>query len=974
MRPAWRLAISSASERPSRSVFLVLAVALSAALVSAVACAVRSVNASIEKRLSSTVGAGDLRVRTTGSSALGIANFDQAVLDIVRRWDEVETAAPRLTASVSLQFDRFVWEQAEVKSSGTGRANGRDGKDSAPARTGDFARVYKQFATAALGVGVAPEQEFSLRPLEILHGRLPAKKGEIVLDKWVLDRLTEKATVVREVPSPAGIEPPGAEKTADPKEAERLNGAETLRVGSTVSYFRLFRPPTALTVVGIVKQPPLGGRPQVYMTLETLQELAGERGLVSEIDLVLRDATKAEEVATKRRPELAAWEAARSGGAPADVSTTAKPRLLLVTTERVTSGVQRNIKSNELGFVLLSVMAFLAAGFIITTAMTTGVTERQRELAILRCIGATRRQLAEAQLVTGAMIGGLGSLVGVPLGVGLAAFIFVLFRDRLDATLVYPAKFLAIAFGGSLFSGLIGATIPAWKASRVSPLEALAARAKVARARGILITLAAGMACVCVPLVIVSTVKDSQTLFWAYALAGIPCMFVGYFLLGVPVIVAISRLLAPAVTRVLRVPPRMVERTIRATPYRFGFTAGAMMFGLAVMVAIWTQGSAILRDWLGKLEFPDGFVLGTALSGASQKALEDVPGVSGTSAITLFPIETDSFGVRAIQKYSSTYIAFDPDDFFPLARLQWVEGDQATAWKRLNEGGAILVAREFQVANKLGVGDRFRFWQVEGSGAAGADASVPAGAPGARDPKEAFDFEIVGVVTSPGLDIVSKFFQIGEEYLDQSIHAVFGTRNDLKNTVLAGQEPPITAIQFGIEKNADEKTTVDAVKTAMLPYGVLEVGSGRSIKEEIFEFVSGALLVSSAVAILAMVIAGFGVANLIIAGVHARRFEFGVLRAVGASRGVVVRLVLAEAVLIALSACVVGTLMGSQAVFAGQKVDAAILGIKLTARPPVGPILVGWVFVFVLTLAAAAPPVMALGRKRPRELLGAVRG
>ncbi|MCA9288089.1 MAG: ABC transporter permease, partial [Phycisphaerales bacterium] len=105
-----------------------------------------------------------------------------------------------------------------------------------------------------------------------------------------------------------------------------------------------------------------------------------------------------------------------------------------------------------------------------------------------------------------------------------------------------------------------------------------------------------------------------------------------------------------------------------------------------------------------------------------------------------------------------------------------------------------------------------------------------------------------------------------------------------------------------------------------------------------------------------------------------RRFEFGVLRAVGAQSGLLVRLVLGEALLIALSASVLGTLMGIQAAYAGTRLHALLFGILIHLRPPIGAIAAGWAFVFALTLAAAAPSVRRLARREPRELLAAMRG
>ncbi len=82
---------------------------------------------------------------------------------------------------------------------------------------------------------------------------------------------------------------------------------------------------------------------------------------------------------------------------------------------------------------------------------------------------------------------------------------------------------------------------------------------------------------------------------------------------------------------------------------------------------------------------------------------------------------------------------------------------------------------------------------------------------------------------------------------------------------------------------------------------------------------------------------------------------------------------LAEALLIALTAGLLGTLMGLQGVLSGQRLDKLLFGLNFSIHPPALPLVIGWVMVFVVTLGAAAPAVAALARKQPRELLGAMR-
>ena len=116
MRAAWRLAISSLSQRPSRSVLLLLVVALSAALVCGVATAMASVTESLRSRMVGAVGTADLKIVTPASAK----PLDEEVLAKVRRWPEVKAAEGRLRAAAALRAVRPVWNAGdEAKSDGS---------------------------------------------------------------------------------------------------------------------------------------------------------------------------------------------------------------------------------------------------------------------------------------------------------------------------------------------------------------------------------------------------------------------------------------------------------------------------------------------------------------------------------------------------------------------------------------------------------------------------------------------------------------------------------------------------------------------------------------------------------------------------------------------------------------------------------------------------------------------------------------
>ncbi len=902
MPAAWRLATSSLSAKRGRTALLVLCVAMCAALVVGIRCAIASLNAGLDQRINDTLGAAELRVEHPGK-----AGFDAALVERVRLWPEVKLVAPRLVDGLAL----------------------------VNARTLKSVRV--------IAYGVDPAAEAALRPLPIAQGTW--------LDATTFAPATLPPTTLTPA-KPAPAKPTGvAPVVLDQRTSEELGAA----VGDVLEVQR-FGAPASVRVVGIAKPPPLSALFKnqflAYMTITDLGWLVERAGQVQELDILLTPGQEPELVASRYR-------------------TTLPEGLLLQATAKITSGFKQQQASSQVGLLLASVVAFLAAGLIISTGMTTAVGEKTRELAILRCIGATRWQLASAQLLTGALVGLIGSTLGVPIGLLGSLALVKLFPDQLPAGFIASPAGIASGLLGSVFAGMVGAGFAAWTAARVTPLAGLATRARPTSRRTIVKLAIIGLVLISVQALIVlsqgplsqgllgeGTAKlvSADRFFWLYAPLGVPTMLIGYFLLSVPVTMACAALLARPLGAALGLPGLLLRRSMARTPVRHGLTAGSMMLGLSMLVSIWTNGSSVLDRWFNTLQFPDAFVTGLSLRPDTAERIRAVPGVASASAITLYNVQTDAFGIAGLTSYRTTFIAFEPGPFFAMSRLQWIQGDEATAAKELAKGGAVLVAREFFVTRGLGVGDSITLRSARpGTGA----TETPA-----------HNFRIVGVVTSPGLDIASKFFDIGENYVDQAVNSVFGTRADM--LTLFGNDS-VNLVQIAFAPGANPDATMQAVRR--LPRtGILAGGTATAIKDEVRTFLTGALRIFSLVAIAAMVIASLGVANVIVAGVQARAFEFGVLRAVGATRGTLARLVLGEAFIVAIASAILGTALGLQGAWGGQQVTTSSIGIDVPIDPPWPAIAWSVLAVVLITLAAALPPAFGLAKARPRELLASRNG
>ncbi len=917
MGSASRLALRSLQARRRRTALLVAAVALSALLIAAVSTAMVSIQGSLTERIASTIGRSDVIVQ----SGSGGQTIDEAWVGRARAWPGVAQVSGRIEDSLSLR--------ATVELSLP---------ESEESETHRLTRV--RTLVNATGNGFDTAQAQTIRPIEIVEGRLPMTDDEIAIDTLLADRLAGREGEAGAMGGAISMQRVMLDRSerldAQPmseREAEAFNESVTVGIGDTIEHVSKFlgRRLAVMKIVGVVEPPPLGGRPQAYMTRAGLAALSAQVGRVSAVEILLEEGIDADAFVDARKAELAQSEF---------------ERVIVQTTAKKTSGLDKNMRSSRIGMTLASAISFLSASFIIMTGLTVDVAERQRELAVLRCIGGRRSQLAASQIISGLIIGGLGALIGTPLGIFLCGVLMHILREQLRAGLVLSWWPAVLAGSGAIVAGLIGALWPAWKAASTSPLKALSPRAMAVQRRSVVLVGLVGLACIGLQFITVTLPSDGDTAFYSYVLVGLPAMFVGYFLVGVPGVLIAVRLFGPVLSRLLGLPRMMLRRTIEQTPYRFGFTAGAMMGGLALMVSIWTQGGSVMRDWLANLKFPDAFVSGLALSPEAQQILDELPFVTGTCAITLQPVETDAFGIRGLTTYMSTYIAFEPEVFFDLAELTFLEGDAETAKARLIEGDAILVAREFQVAQGLGVGDTF-VCKYQG---------------------EAYPFEIVGVVTSPGLDIVSKFFNIGEEYAQQAIHAVFGSRRDMIEKF--GNES-INLIQIELDKDFDDAEAIEIIRHELFAYSIRDAGSGRAIKEQLRLVLGGAIGASTVVGICAMIVACFGVANLIAAGIESRRFELGVLRSIGAQKELLLRMVLGEALIIAIAACVLGTAMGYQGAWAGREMNKMIIGLELKTHFPWLGAGLGWVLVVVITIAAAVPTGYLVMRTSARALLQA---
>ncbi len=205
---------------------------------------------------------------------------------------------------------------------------------------------------------------------------------------------------------------------------------------------------------------PMGG--VVFLPIDIVQELFRREGRISMIQVVIAGAADEQQV-----------EAAITAVLPTGVSVR-KPVAR-------THLVDETLFSSEQGLKLSTGFSLLMAVFIILNTFLMSVGERRQQLAIMRAVGATERQIASLLYAEAMLLGAVGTALGIPLGLLGARFLTQALGKILQVELPPPEisswpLFLAVLFG--LGVSLLGAVMPARRAAQLSPMEALRAVAQ----------------------------------------------------------------------------------------------------------------------------------------------------------------------------------------------------------------------------------------------------------------------------------------------------------------------------------------------------------------------------------------------------------------------------------------------------------------------------------------------------------------
>jgi len=367
---------------------------------------------------------------------------------------------------------------------------------------------------------------------------------------------------------------------------------------------------------------------------------------------------------------------------------------------------------------LIAAVPLFVGAFLIYNTLSMTIAERSREIALLRAAGATRRQVAWLVVLQAHVLGLAGSILGVLIGHLIAAWLAAALAGEAGAVGgVAPAGpslaplpiILAIAVG--LLVTIAAALEPAWRATRISPIESLRRHRDVAPVAGTRLAWLGGVFLV---------VGAAGLFLWPgdQAATGLLRSF-GLFAVLL-LVTMLSPIILPALGRaaglpfaaILRAEERLARGSIVRNPARTALTVGALSVGLSMVVAIGTVAQSDRRgaaDWLAEV-VPGDLLLTSIRPVAAQEGiatdLRALPGVQLASPIGRFDL-----AVRGVRLDAA---AVSGSDLLADGRLVFLAGDARTSLLELDGTGSAILPASLAARLSVGVGDSLPVLTADG--------------------------------------------------------------------------------------------------------------------------------------------------------------------------------------------------------------------------------------------------------------------
>jgi putative ABC transport system permease protein len=686
-------------------------------------------------------------------------------------------------------------------------------------------------------------------------------------------------------------------------------GKKHLDVGDDIGV-QAVGPVRTMRISGIVKfggASSLGGATLAGFDLPTAQKLFGKPGKLDQIRAKAKAGVSPARLTGEIQKILPAGTQVRTGTAQADADA-----------EDTTSFV---------GFLQDFLLAFggvalLVGSFVIANSLSITIAQRTRELATLRTLGASRRQVLGSIVVEALAMGVVASVAGVLVGFGLALGLFELF-DAIGFTLpnnglVVHTRTLVVAMLVGVIVTVVASLRPALRATRVPPIAAVREGAVLPEgrfARFRTVTSAAltvvGFAALAYGL-FGSGLGTSQILLSMGA--GTVLIFFGVALLSARLIRPLVRVLGWPATRVGGAAGRLARDNARRNPQRTASTASALMIGLAMMTLVAVLAAGITKSFRGAVNdlWTDGYAI------TAQDNFSPIPVATGNAAAETPGVESIANvrgGDAAVYGKVIQATAVNPESV-GIFRLDWVVGSDAVLGT-LGAHGAI-VDKDYAEKHDLEVGSGLTLLTPRG-------VKLPLQVRGIFDPPTGGS--PFGRVT------------ISDETWDRLY------------------DNPENIYSFVRMRGGESDANAAALERQLKSFPNAKVQTKQKFIDNQLQGLTAILNVLFVLLALSVVISLFGIVNTLVLTVYERTRELGMLRAVGMTRRQVRRMIRHESVITSLIGGALGIVLG------------VVLGGLLVARVdfivfalPVGQLVGFAIATMVLGVVAAIFPARRASR------------
>ena len=651
-----------------------------------------------------------------------------------------------------------------------------------------------------------------------------------------------------------------------------------------------------------------GGPSTVIAARPDVESWFEQTGRVTAIEATARAGTDADALAARVRDELGSGVEVRTG-------------------EQSAQEAAQEVNDQIAGFLVPALLSFagaavLVGAFIIFNTFSITVAQRAREFALLRCLGASRAQVMRTVALEALLVGALASIAGIVAGVGFAILVSALF-DAAGASiprgdLALAPRTILVSFAVGLGLALAAALAPALRATRVPPVAALSELPPptTRRQRRWTTVLSVAVLAVGVAGVAASAFGSGPATARLSTMgAGAVLVFVGVALNARYLVRPLASAIGWPLQRTRGTTGRLARENAMRNPARTAITSAALMVGLALVVFVSVFAASLQRSISSQIDelirgdlfiFPANF---QPMPPGVVSAAGGVPGVATATGIAFEQIQVDG---RPSNPVYDIALGVDPAVLARVYRFEWVEGSDAVLGRLT--GDAALVEEQFARARGVGMGDSYRVRTTSGRGTT---------------------FRVIGIYRDPTI--------------------LQGTMVDARALAAISANRDPTFVLADVAGGADAVRVQRQVKEALADFPLATIQSRTQYKETIEDQLGQLVTLIYALLGVSLVIALFGIANSLFLTIHERLREFGLLRAIGASKAQLRRVVRYESVITAViggllgiaigvlfASLVIGSLgdfglelsvpAGQLVLFAGLAVAAGVIGAALPAR------------------------------------------